>query len=122
MSKYEWNEAMGEISGFGGSYEAACRAMVIAGCEWLDAHPEAVGVSLDESDRAKELSVIGADATTLETVIIEAANASGKEAGWPFDEMVHAVVNHLMFIRKNGWDRYCAELIDREAKDQGATA
>lgn len=39
--KYKWTEDMNEISGFGGSYEAACRAMVKYGLEWWDAHPTA---------------------------------------------------------------------------------
>lgn len=41
MAKYEYTEGMGEISGFGGDYEQQCRAMVIAGVEWFDEHPDA---------------------------------------------------------------------------------
>lgn len=37
--QYVWTVEMREISGLGGQYEAACRAMVAAGCEWFDAHP-----------------------------------------------------------------------------------
>ena len=41
MSKYVYTDNMSEISGFGGGYEAACRAMVVAGLEHLDANPQA---------------------------------------------------------------------------------
>ena len=33
-----WTEDMGEISGFGGGYEEACRRMVCAGVDWLIAN------------------------------------------------------------------------------------
>ena len=32
----EYDPNMKEISGFGGSYESGCRAMVLAGLEFLD--------------------------------------------------------------------------------------
>ena len=38
---YEFTPMMGEISGFGGSYEAGCRAMLKAAVEWLDAEKAA---------------------------------------------------------------------------------
>jgi len=39
MSAMEWTSDMGEISGFGGSYEAGCRAMLDAGIAFA-AEPE----------------------------------------------------------------------------------
>ena len=38
---YEFTPAMKEITGFGGEYERAVRLMIVAGLEWLDAHPKA---------------------------------------------------------------------------------
>jgi hypothetical protein len=36
VTKYQYNDDMDEISGFGGGYEATCRAMVVAALEWAD--------------------------------------------------------------------------------------
>lgn len=41
MPYVEWTPDMGEISGFGGSYEAGCRAMVKAGVEFWEAQDAA---------------------------------------------------------------------------------
>lgn len=99
-SKYEFTPEMGEISGFGGGYETACRAMLKAGLEWLDAHPEAdpqfhgyknvYGIIAEDNDDAKALS---------EAVV---APTGGDCTG----AMHQAVVSSCLWIRKNGWDAY----------------
>lgn len=95
-SKYQFTAEMGEISGFGGGYEDACRKMVIAGLEWCDEHPDAelsyttlegvYGLTANESDDMKlmqeaMLTAIGHDCTGA---------------------MMQATMGHVMFIRKNG--------------------
>lgn len=37
---YEWRPDAGEISGFGGSYELACRKMVSQGCKFIAENPD----------------------------------------------------------------------------------
>lgn len=98
--KYEFTPEMGEISGFGGGYEQACRDMVKAGMEWLDANPNAdpkfrgyervYGVVTEDNEDAKALT---------EAVI---APTNGDCTG----AMHQATVGACLWIRKNGWDAY----------------
>lgn len=111
---YRFTEDMGEISGFGGGYEQTCRNMLAAGIEWLDAHPDAdpqfkgmrgvYGIINEENDDAKALSA----------AVIAAANGDCTGA------MHQAVIGHCLFIKANGWEKYCAELRAREAEDEKA--
>ena len=103
-TKYLFTPDMGEISGFGGGYEQTCRNMLATGLEWLDAHPDAdpsfkgmknvYGIIVDDNDDAKGLS---------EAVV---SGSGGDCTG----AMHQAVVSTCLFIRKNGWDRYCEEM------------
>lgn len=105
---HSWSEDMGEISGFGGSYEAALRAMVLAGVAWSDRHPEAdpkfkvmenvTGICLEDNEPAKELTKVMHDAAN-------AVDARGGVTG----AMHHFAVVHVLWIRTNGWDAYVAE-------------
>lgn len=100
VAKYKFTKDMDEISGFGGSYEKACRAMLDAGIQWLDAHPDATpkfkgnskvyGLILEDNDDAKALS---------EAVVVPAQDdCTGA--------MHHAAISHCLYVRKNGWDAY----------------
>lgn len=111
---YEFTPTMGEISGFGGGYEAACRAMLKAGMEWLDAHPSAdpkfagykdvYGILTEENQDAKDLS-----------------EASVKASGGDCTGAMHqAVISTCLWIRKNGWDRYVEEMSKSETTEKGA--
>lgn len=105
----QWDESMGEISGFGGGYEQACRNMVLSGIAWLDEHPTATpefagfknvyGVVTEENDDAKALT-----AAIL-------AGSGGDATG----AMHHASVQHCLAYKRLGWDEYCRQL--RERKD-----
>lgn len=63
---FEWQEGTRQISGFGGAYERACRAMVAAGCKWWSDHPEAepkfsgfkgiYGIVTEDNEDAKALT------------------------------------------------------------------
>lgn len=100
-----WTDDMGEISGFGGGYEALCRAMALAGINWLDEHPNAspsykgfkgvFGLITEDNDDAKELekAIMGVDGAT------DCAGA-----------MHHAAVNHCLAYKRLGWDEYCNQL------------
>ena len=97
---YEFTPDMGEISGFGGGYEQACRDMLKAGMEWCDEHPEAdpkfhgfknvYGIVMEDNDDAKALS---------KAIVAGAGNdCTGA--------MHQAVLSSVFFIRKNGWGKY----------------
>ena len=96
---YEFTEEMGEISGFGGGYEAVCRKMLKNGLEWLDANPEAdphisgyknlYGIINEDNDDAKALS---------KAVMTDIEDATGA--------MHQAVMTALLWIKANGWDKY----------------
>lgn len=104
MSKYSYNEGSREISGFGGSYEEACRKMVIAGMEWWDEHPEADvrwqeaknirGIQFNESEDCKAMQkhmseAVGDDATGA---------------------MMQYTCNHVLAARRLGWDGYMEKM------------
>lgn len=108
MMTYEWEEGMGEISGFGGGYEEACRKMLKAGCKWLDANPKAdpkfhgfegVYGILDENNQ---------DAKNLSKAVV---SASGDDCT---GAMHQAAISHILFIRKNGWEKYAEEMKHRK--------
>lgn len=107
-TKREWTDDMGEISGFGGGYEATCRAMAFAGMDWLDAHPEAdpqfmgsknlFGIIIEDNDDAKALT----------KAIIDASGGDCTGA------MHQATVGHALAYKRLGWDEYCRQLRERE--------
>lgn len=113
--EYKHTEDMGEISGFGGGYEAVCQNMLDAGVKWLNEHPEAnpdykefaniYGVTTDEND----------DMKALQDVLVK---ASGNDCT---GAMMQAVSGRLMFIKKNGWDKYCSELRKKEGEESDTT-
>lgn len=109
MTKYQFNDDMKEISGFGGAYEGECRKMLAAALEWLDANPEAdpqfrgykgvYGVLSDDNEDAKALSKAA-------TSVTEGATGA----------MHQAVMTHAMFVKANGWDKYVAEMTHPRGK------
>lgn len=108
-----WTDDMGEISGFGGPYEACCRRMFFAGAAWFDAHPLAdprylgspqiYGIIMEDNHNAKELTA----------AITGAAGDHGCTGA-----MHQAVVGHCLAYRRLGWNAYCQELRTREVKEQ----
>mgnify|MGYP006921331345 CR=1 FL=1 len=103
--KYRFGADMKEISGFGGGYELCCRRMLLAGLEWLDAHPGAdpkyhgfrdvFGVALEDNQDARDLSAC---------VVAAAGEYS------PSGAQHQAVVSALMWIRQNSWEEYVARM------------
>lgn len=110
---YEYTEKMGEISGFGGEYEQACRNMVIAGLKWCDKKPNAIldykeyanvyGITCDESPDMKE----------CQQAMLKAPLAKGCTGA-----MMQACMSHIMFIKKNGWDKYVEEMSKEETESK----
>lgn len=117
--KREWTDDMGEISGFGGSYEAGCRAMVLAGIAWFDAHPDAdptfqgfknvFGLITESNEDAKALEQAIMDA---EVVMDDGRVTKVREEAT--GAMYHAAVRHCLAYRRLGWDEYCRQLRARE--------
>lgn len=87
--KYPWGDGMGEISGFGGGYENACRTMLYAGLRLLDAN----GGRFDS------------EATDREMVTVE-PGCSGAMHG--------ACMGAVRFIAANGWPEYVRRMTRAE--------
>ena len=98
-----------DISGFGGSYEAGCQKMLLNGLKFLNEHPNfdwsaykeyrgVFGLTIAESCEAKE----------LDDAVCQDVEPSGA--------MHSAVISHLAYINKHGYDGWIAE-----AEKQGAT-
>lgn len=110
----EFTADMSELSGFGGSYEERCRAMMLAGYAWLVAHPDAdlkpipgqgnTGVQADSKDYC------ALDAA----ILAECPDCTGAMHG--------AAMNHAIFAWKNGWDKYAAESRERYAAEHPVDA
>ena len=106
--EYEFTKDMDEISGFGGSYEDACRNMVIAGVEWLDENPDAdpqyrgykgiYGVIKEENEAAKAMT----------KVMIAASGDDCTGA------MHQATVSHVLFIKSHSWEEYVKKMEERD--------
>jgi hypothetical protein len=110
QTKYAFSDDMGEISGFGGSYEDACRRMVVAGLEWLDAHPESAPKFSEYKNVFGVINEEGEDAKALMTAMVAPApDCTGA--------MVHACVHHLLYIRKNGWAAYVEQSKKRKSEE-----
>ena len=120
MTEYIHTPAMGEISGFGGSYEAGCQTMLDAGVKWLEEHKDAdlqahsyenvFGIIIPDSDDAKE----------LERVIVAAADEKYPDGGVT-GAMLHAVMSRLFYIARKGWDDYCLQCAKRGDDGKEAT-
>ena len=106
-AKYPWEPGMGQISGFGGGYEDACRNMLYSGLAWLDDQdPEP---NLKGSTYTNVFGIFNAeskDAKALEDAVV---------AGQPdcSGAMHHACMNACFFIAKNGWVKYVEAMTKR---------
>ena len=103
---FEWTDDMGEISGFGGVYERACRTMVSSGCKWLKEHPNADPQFKGYKNVFGLLSDTNEDAKALSKVIADSVGCDLTGA------MHHAAINHIFACRKyqDGWPAYQAEM------------
>lgn len=113
-----WTEDMGEISGFGGGYEGACRAMVIAGIAYIDEHPDAefkfhgykdvYGIAVEDNDDAKALTKAMMDAP----VILDGKQIQVRAGDDCTGAMHHAAVGHCCAYKRLGWDEYRKQLLN----------
>lgn len=105
---YKHTEDMGEISGFGGSYEATCQQMLHNGVSFLASRSGTDVRVLENPQIYGIVQLEGEDAEALESAVMDGiADATGA--------MHHAVMSRLVYINKNGWDAYCTELRKSDA-------
>ena len=110
MIEYKHTPDMGEISGFGGEYEAACQQMLHQGVCWLLAHPGADPKFHSLQNVYGSVSSDNEDAKQLMAAVLEGLDGvSGA--------MFHAVIGRLMFVASKGWDAYSATLREHEARE-----
>lgn len=109
MSKYQYTPEMDEISGMGGGYEQVCRNMVIAGIEWADAKGDADPQYKEYENIYGITTGENADAKELQSAMFKAADNDCTGA------MMQAAMSHVMFVLKNGWDKYVAEMAKKKS-------
>lgn len=103
-----WTPEMGEISGFGGGYEAACQKMTQAGVAWLQAEPRRLDVlTRPDAPEAEQNTVFRA---LLDCVGDAEEGSSGA--------MVGAAARHALRIAADGWPAYVTKMIERTAKER----
>lgn len=118
-----WTDDMGEISGFGGSYEAGCRAMVLAGIRWIDAHPDAdpifkgfqgvFGVAMEENADARALTEAIMDA---EVVMDDGRVTQARHEAT--GAMHHAAINNVFAYKRLGWEEYVRQRREHAAQPE----
>lgn len=100
---YNHTPDMGEISGFGGGYEAVCQQMLHQGVAWLVEHQNADIQVKEYANIYGVVDLVGEDTEKLEKAMSEGIeDYTGA--------MHHAVMSRLNYIAKNGWDKYCEEV------------
>lgn len=102
--KYQFTDDMDQISGFGG------RAMVVAGLEWIDANPNSVPRFTSYQNIYGVIGEDNEDAKKLSEAVVAASGGDCTGA------MHQAVIGHVMWIVRNGWEKYVAECIRRKAE------
>lgn len=121
----QWSEDMGEISGFGGGYEAVCRAMVLAGIRWIDEHPDAdlhfeaspqiFGVAIEKGHDAILLTAAMMDAPVYHDGKLLHEHVKQDCTG----AMHHAAINHVLAYKRLGWVEYQRQLRERDHAEKG---
>jgi len=102
--RWQWDEGMRAISGFGGGYELACLAMIRAGGEWVDAHPDAIDWSALRfaSDLPKEMQKAMTDAA---------------EPGGATGAMMGACAGHIAYVARRSWEK-CVDNMRAALRDE----
>lgn len=105
-SLFPWEEGMGEISGFGGGYEEACRNMLYSGLAYLDSNPNADLKAIEYANIYGFLTPDSKEAMELSDVL-DAAEPGCSGA------MHSTAMQHCMYIATNGWNKYSSEMKKR---------
>lgn len=111
----EWKpEMVREVSGFGGAYENACRAMVVAGVAWLQAHPEAEFLRKVENEAAVTWERTAACDELEAAIAMACPDCTGA--------MMGAAVQVVRWVQLNGWEAYVAFMSEPEVSVAEAKA
>ncbi len=105
--KYEFTEEMGEISGFGGSYEQGCRNMLNAALVWFDDNPNAKPEFTGYKNIYGIINENNEDAQALSDVV---GNTEPDCTG----AMHQAVISRVLWIKENGWDAYVKRMSEEK--------
>lgn len=112
--EYKHTEDMGEISGFGGGYEATCQQMLHQGVTWLMENVERRDLKARGfKDVYGILEANSDDAKALEDAIM-------KDHDDVTGAMHQTVMQRCFYIAANGWDDYCTKLREREKEGDAA--
>lgn len=117
-SKYVWTDDMREISGFGGGYEATCRAMVVAGLEWFDALPKDTAEPTFKQFKniVGVISASNPNAKAMQAAMLKAPGADGCTGA-----MMQFSVHHVMKALELGWSAYVEKMRElKRAEDHAA--
>jgi len=117
-----------DISGFGGSYEAGCQRMLKLGLEWIKNKPLSIWKgtgSLRAKDRktGQEIQFIGLMKTSEALKELEEIwlNDDFLAVGGITGAMHEAVLHHLHYIHRRGYDKWlktCSERVYEIEEEQ----
>jgi len=96
---------MREISGFGGSYEHACRAMLRAGGEYADQHPS-ICYAITTSRRGP-----GGPPAAMDKAMCDAADNDVTGA------MFSATLSHIVFVLHHSWEEFVERMREELAAE-----
>lgn len=123
-AKKEWQPGMGEISGFGGGYEAVCQAMVLAGINWIDEHPDCI-LEVEQYKNVFGISTpTTPDMEALEKTMMDAEvwHEGEKVQDRAGDDctgaMVHAAHNHVLAYKRLGWEEYVKQMSKEDDEEE----
>ena len=116
-TKYVFTEACGEISGFGGGYEDACRTMVITGMEWLDDNPDKAAYMIKTMNDTGTLKLDNPTLKQMQQAMEDACPGGGSTGA-----MMGATSQHVIRAHEQGWQAYMDILEERGRKDAAEKA
>ncbi len=107
QAKCPWTEDMGEISGFGGAYEDACRQMLWQGLLYLE------GLGKEEADSLAKTARWTSSFLWHKNPALKAFDEAICGDVDPSGAMFGAAVGIILYVWENGWEKF------QEARREG---
>jgi len=123
-ARFTWIPEMGEISGFGGGYEDACRRMMQAGVTYREQTPVdvaalAVLVTLPRAtEEGSEDEAVAAQRAVGKAAYARLQDAVAAAEDGCSGAMVGASSQHAWIVFSQGWAVYVAKMIESAARDK----